>query len=272
MYNLSVVSIIKNNESVLKEWIEHYLAEGVNHIYLVDDNTTDHTYDLASNYKEYVTIIKKDHSKKPNTDGSLINNIYLNVLKAESKWVIFAGINEYMFSRNRRYWQLYDILKHLDENVEKIWVQCVHFGSSDYIIQPTEITKSFIMREQLEGFTLNIGENGRVICRTEHLVKIMREGADVDLSKNNIYYLCNGQQASRFKFTEKAFSRLEIHMNCYLMSKEYYEKHAADKYGVGTPMYIDAIDAFPILDDAYNKVEDNELGSKLYTYNPERYT
>ena len=270
MYKLSVVTIVKNHGTILKEWIEHYLAEGVDHIYFVDDDTTDNTYKLVDNYKEYITIIKKQNSKLPNADGNLINNIYLNILKETTEWVMFVGIQEYMFSRGRRYFQLYDILKKLNDNVEKIWIPCIYFGSNNYIEQPSEILKSFVNRVKVDT-NITIGNNGRVICRTKNLVNILKEGGSVELSKNNIYYLPNGQKANNFVFNENSFSILDIHLNCYLMSKNYYEQKMEEKYGASTSNYLDAISNFSILNNTINEIEDEELYKKLYTYNPDRY-
>ena len=116
-----------------------------------------------------------------------------------------------MFTQGTRFWQIYQVLDRLDESVEKIWIPCVYFGSNGYEKQPDDIVKSFTKREKLQGVSLT---EGRVICRPEHLVEIIDEGKDVVLSQNNIYYLCNGQRADKFKFTELAFTRLAIHMNC----------------------------------------------------------
>ena len=41
MYKLSVGTIFKNEEHIIKEWIEHYLYHGVEHFYLIDDNSDD---------------------------------------------------------------------------------------------------------------------------------------------------------------------------------------------------------------------------------------
>mgnify|MGYP003706616433 CR=1 FL=1 len=270
MYKLAVLAVVKNNASILKEWVEHYLAEGVEHIYLVDNRSTDDTFEVMGVYKDYVTIIKSGLSKLPNVPGSLLNNIYINRVKCECEWVMFANPDEYFYSRNSRFWQLPQVLQKLDDSVEKVWVPRVYFGPNGYIEQPTEVVKSFIKRQELTDIV--IGKNGRVICRTEHLVKIENEGENVELSQNNLYYLCNGQRADKFKFTEKAFSRLDIHMNAYMpMSKEYYESRAQMKFGKDTPDYIKAMEMFDVYSLEFDKVEDVELAFKLYTYNPEVY-
>jgi hypothetical protein len=40
-YHLSVAAIFKNESKILKEWIEHYFLHGVEHIYLINDHSTD---------------------------------------------------------------------------------------------------------------------------------------------------------------------------------------------------------------------------------------
>ena len=37
MYNLSILAMFKNESWIIKEWIEHYLLEGVDHFYLIDN-------------------------------------------------------------------------------------------------------------------------------------------------------------------------------------------------------------------------------------------
>jgi hypothetical protein len=37
-YYLSVGAIFKNESMILKEWIEHYLHHGFEHIYLINEN------------------------------------------------------------------------------------------------------------------------------------------------------------------------------------------------------------------------------------------
>jgi len=89
----------------------------------------------------------------------------------------------------------------------------------------------------------------------------------VQLSKNDVYHLCNGQRAANFKFTEKAYARINIHMNCYFpMSEEYYERQMVAMYGKDTPAYDAAMKRFGEYNDIYNQVEDTSLAEKLYSY------
>ena len=48
MIKVSLLSVIQNNEDIIKEWIEHYLAEGIGHFYLVDDNANEKTKEILN--------------------------------------------------------------------------------------------------------------------------------------------------------------------------------------------------------------------------------
>ena len=50
MYYLSVLSIFKNETMNLKIWIEHYLWQGVEHFYLIDNGSTDNPLSILQEY------------------------------------------------------------------------------------------------------------------------------------------------------------------------------------------------------------------------------
>ena len=47
---LCLVAIFKNESHILKEWIEHYLNQGVDKIFLVDNGSTDSYYSILQPY------------------------------------------------------------------------------------------------------------------------------------------------------------------------------------------------------------------------------
>src|SRR4051812_22676287 len=40
-YSLAVLAIFRNESHVLEEWLRHYIAFGVEHLYLIDNNSSD---------------------------------------------------------------------------------------------------------------------------------------------------------------------------------------------------------------------------------------
>lgn len=41
MFKLSVLAIFKNETMIIEEWMNHYLNEGVEHFYLIDNGSSD---------------------------------------------------------------------------------------------------------------------------------------------------------------------------------------------------------------------------------------
>jgi hypothetical protein len=46
MYELAVVCLFKNESNSILEWIEHYFYHFANHIYVINDDSSDNSIDL----------------------------------------------------------------------------------------------------------------------------------------------------------------------------------------------------------------------------------
>jgi len=57
-YYLSLMSMFKNEAEIMKEWLDHHLGHGVDHFYLVDDNSDDNYGEILKPYiqKKLVTM------------------------------------------------------------------------------------------------------------------------------------------------------------------------------------------------------------------------
>ena len=89
---LCIVAIFKNEGHALKEWIEHYLREGVDQFFLVDNGSTD-GYDLKGYDKVEVWVNPKKHAQVE------LTNHYLQKAK-KYKWVLVVDLDEFMYARN----------------------------------------------------------------------------------------------------------------------------------------------------------------------------
>ena len=65
MYYFTIGAIFKNEAHILKEWIEHYFYHGVEHIYLINDNSTDNFFGILKPYivKNKVTLYNCDDKR-----------------------------------------------------------------------------------------------------------------------------------------------------------------------------------------------------------------
>ena len=50
MYYLSVLCIFKNETMNLKTWINHYLWQGVDHFYMIDNGSDDNPLEILQDY------------------------------------------------------------------------------------------------------------------------------------------------------------------------------------------------------------------------------
>ena len=75
MYYLTVGAIFKNESHCLQEWIEHHLYHGVEHFYLINDESTDEFMKILQPYinKDIITLYNvKNHPKYPGKQGNIV--------------------------------------------------------------------------------------------------------------------------------------------------------------------------------------------------------
>jgi hypothetical protein len=266
MYQISVLAMFKNESMIIKNWIEHYLREGVEHFYLIDNGSTDDYYEKIKVYDKYITLTKDRTRLIKGTQTFLFNKIYLEIIKKETNWIIICDIDEYIYARNG-YNQIMDVLNDYPDNVEKIWLPWKNFGSNGNKKQPNNIIKSFTKRnkecKKNDGF-------GKIICRTANLARIMTCGHIVRLNQNNIMYTANCENLDDFNLNEENCNKLHLHLNHYmLMSEEYYIKVKSVRGGgeSGLTGKYD-MNSFHNFNKFHNEITDNELANKNYNIIP----
>ena len=139
-YYLSVLAIFKNEGHCINEWIKHYILEGVEHFYLIDNGSTD-DYMISLEYISKVDIIIDPTKHCQNKHY----NKYLRKIKEETEWIMVIDLDEFMYSR-KGYNTIPEYLKTIDDSIEQIGVPWKMFGSSGYIFQPSTIIDNFVYR------------------------------------------------------------------------------------------------------------------------------
>ena len=145
-YYFSIVSMFRNESWNLKEWLEHYKLHGVDHIYLIDDFSTDDYLPILQPYIDsgYVTLFKNDVTKRYTGRQIDITNKYTLPIVNESKWIGNVDLDEYLYSRDCI------CLKELLRQYEKygcVLTNWVWFNSNDFIDHPKGgVVKNFTQR------------------------------------------------------------------------------------------------------------------------------
>ena len=140
---LSLLSQMKNETMNLKVWIEHYLWQGVEKIYLIDNGSTDEPLKILQPYINkgivfYVSLPEKhkqaEHYRKVIKDEDLIN---------KTEWLIICDLDEFFYGYPNK---LSDTLNEYKE-YDLILSNWLMFGSDGLIDHPADIRKSIVWRE-----------------------------------------------------------------------------------------------------------------------------
>ena len=144
MFTLSVGAIFRNEAHILKEWIEHYLFHGVQHFFLINDQSTDNFAEILDPYiqKQQVTLNSPIWSRYSGRQFQMYNAFILPHLKT-TEWLLMVDLDEFMWSPCSI--NLYDVLKTIN-NVGQIQVEHTLFGSSGHIEQPASVVNNFLRR------------------------------------------------------------------------------------------------------------------------------
>ena len=206
MYELSIASVFKNEGHILKEWIEHYRFHGFDHIYLINDNSTDNFLQILEPYikENYVTLFNNDIETKKVGRQSLIYEKYLRNILRETKWLSINDLDEFLYSPSEI--NIKNILKKYN-NYSSIEVTWLLFGSNGYIEQPDNVVQSFTKRialSNIKGHWLNcksIFKTNRLLSFSIHSQKV--KGKIIKLNKDSNDLLINHYAIQSWDFFSK---------------------------------------------------------------------
>ncbi len=114
-YFLSVISIFKNEAHILEEWLEHYLKEGVEHFYLLNNNSTDNFKDILNKYSQFVEL----YDARENYTQVKHLNSQLDEIKTNSEWILYSDLDEFVFTK-QNYKTLPDTIKLIDNKIDNL--------------------------------------------------------------------------------------------------------------------------------------------------------
>lgn len=215
LYYLSVLAIFKNEKYVINEWIEHYINEGVEHFYLID-NGSDDGYNIKRLDK--VDLVTDNTPYVLNIQSIRYNNHFLKKIKEESEWVIVVDLDEFMYIR-KEFNKISTYLQRLPNTIEQIAVPWKMFGSSGLLEQPNSIF-DFIYRCQSDKKI-----ECKCIIRTKYLISFnihcSYTVSNKMITTNNKTYDAN----PFIDISEKILNDSYIHLNHYaLQSLNWFQR------------------------------------------------
>jgi hypothetical protein len=181
---LCLVAIFKNESDILEEWIEHYLQQGVDKFFMIDNGSTDNYYSILQPYiKNNKVELVIDTTRFAQTN--LYNKYYLNKCKAYD-WVIVCDLDEFIYGR--KYCNsIKDFLNKAHDSFSQVFIPWKMFGSNGYDTmdkeQPSSVISTFTKRinnndnkhNKFRSFIIEGGVKyiySKCIVRTKYLLKL----------------------------------------------------------------------------------------------------
>lgn len=140
---LSIQAIFKNEAMNFKEYIEHYLWQGVDHFYFIDNGSTDDYMSVIQPYMSKITLFKRPEKWK---QVEHMNEVFQKIRK-ESEWFMMIDLDEFCFEVSGKS-TIKEYLKSLPPNVSQVYLRMLMFGSRDEYEHPESIRKAFTWREK----------------------------------------------------------------------------------------------------------------------------
>ena len=186
-YFLVLVCMFREEDMYLKEWLDYYILQGVDHFYLYDNENPTSTMKILKPYVEnkYVTIINWPDSvtdevndKNKRKKWSDYNKLSTQNLEFEHftknykdryRWVLKCDIDEFMYP-SKKHKNVREVLKKefSEKTTKGIKVPRVDFGSNGHVKKPKGLViENFTMCAIKKSSSKSIGNN-RFIVEPSH--------------------------------------------------------------------------------------------------------
>jgi hypothetical protein len=135
-YFISIAAVFKNESHALDEWIQHYFKRGIDHIYLINDFSTDSYVDIIKKYGKKITLFNNDIITHEFGRQKLIYEKYLRPVLAETEYMAILDLDEFLYSPSNMSFNDF-FMKY--NKYSQIVVNWLIFGSNSNIEQPKSI-------------------------------------------------------------------------------------------------------------------------------------
>ena len=236
---LSILAIFKNETMILETWIKHYIWQGVDHIYLIDNDSDDNPLDILQQYIDmgYITLYQLPGKYKQMTHFKYVYE--KEKLQENTTWLMNIDVDEYYYCKDC------DIKNNLKkyENYWVIYSRWRHFGSNGLKLQPKDPRVSFTTRR-----TKLCGQ-GKYIIQTKYinLENFQRNPhgiSHVDKNKTinlSDIFILNHYRTMSLEYYEKVkMLRGDVAMSRWnnLRNFDYFIKHNKDNTYIDTDLKI----------------------------------
>jgi hypothetical protein len=181
-------------------WIEHYLWQGVEHFYLIDNDSNDNPMDILQEYIDQGIVTYAFLPEKA-SQTKHYHTVFKNEdLKSKTYWLIVCDLDEFFFGVDKK---LKTKLSQLDNYYDYILCNWKMFGTDGNITHPADIRIDIVHRVN------ELNENTKYIFKTS----IINDVTDI-----NIHWL-------NTKIKRKRIANQLVQLNHYpIQSLDFFQK------------------------------------------------
>jgi len=271
--SLCLISIFKNESHIFEEWIQHYIHQGVDKLYLIDNNSDDNYLKILQPYID-TNVIELIVDTRSQIQVDAYNRHFLDKSK-EYDWCMVVDLDEFVYAR-KGFKTIKEYLSTLDDSISQIFIPWKIFGSNKYKEQPQSIIKSFTKRTNYDkpsGCQGVVYHNDykysliKCIVKTKYL-KHFNIHSHITTNNN---YISSDNRNDNLHPTMKEFSKIDeqilensfLHLNHYVIQSYNWFMNVKVKRGCATTIYNPRTETYFLgFDNCSNDIDDFEL-SKL---------
>jgi hypothetical protein len=260
-YYLSIGAIFKDEAGSMEEWLKHYILRGIDHFYLINDNSSDNYLEIVEKYKDKITLFDFDKTTdiyiKGGRQPRAYHKCFSPILK-ESEWFLICDLDEYVWCPNG--FCLKKELETLSDKYNCVHLLGPHFGSNNHKNQPLEIVNSFDRRQALSCDDKYTYEHN-IEKFLDPIVKQMVKSNSVEFFGIHTHILKGEYKILNEK--KIPLNNCKFRLNHYMtQSEERWRNNLKKTDACSRPLKNQprsSMEQFFILNESYNLIEDRDL-------------
>ena len=243
MTTLGLMAVARNEGFILEEFFEHYIRQGIDHFYIVDNNSTDNSFDIYNKYSSILTL--KYESKVMNLEnveeGDIQISSYRMLLpEIKTEWIYICDIDEFAYAK-RGYKTMKEFIIDKGNLFDQYLIRLKLFTHNGNIMQPKSIIESCTERHDCSPTSHIIGYPTKSISRTKKIrglsivnqrltvPSITAEGTLTKFFTNE--HLTGEEIISARQVSEELYEQSYIVSNHYMYQSEQYWKEVKSQRG-----------------------------------------
>lgn len=270
--SLCLVAIFKNESHIMKEWLNHYISQGVDKFLLIDNDSNDNYFEILSPYIDRNMVYLRTDERK-HSQVICYNDHFLEECK-KYDWVIVCDLDEFIYAR-KGFKNIKEYLNSVNPSVSQVLIPWKLFGSNGFDTiekeQPTSVIEGFTKRtnydkkDNFQGILISDEDKyslDKSIVRTNRLIKFSVHCHET--TDNNFITSDNNPHSMHgfAKISEKILDESFLHLNHYaIQSFKWFSEVKVNRGDVNDDKYENMRDQnyFESYDNSSSDIFDLEL-------------